>query len=285
VIGSITSPKGQVLGNLQIPPLTTLQAEIKINSTVAPELVYLQMVYPYNPEAMVNGKEVQFAGFAVDSLDVKQPMTARFGYRFSGAEWNDKENTIRLLFPNRYQENIQVRATLQAYYSKAKLEEARPRETLKFSSSPAWNVMILNPETQEENAMPDLAAESFGIPMEAVNGFADTQAQPIWAAETAETPQNLVVFETSFDLDGQPVSAAMEFIAPENASVFANGTLVAEDLMLDAEFEPLSVYSTIVDLPLDALRQGRNTVRIEVRNQTAYRGMLAEIKIDKYAKE
>jgi len=285
VIGSITSPKGQVLGNLQIPPLTTLQAEIKINSTVAPELVYLQMVYPYNPEAMVNGKEVQFAGFAVDSLDVKQPMTARFGYRFSGAEWNDKENTIRLLFPNRYQENIQVRATLQAYYSKAKLEEARPRETLKFSSSPAWNVMILNPETQEENAMPALAAESFGIPMEAVNGFADTQAQPIWAAETAETPQNLVVFETSFDLDGQPVSAAMEFIAPENASVFVNGTLVAEDLMLDAEFEPLSVYSTIVDLPLDALRQGRNTVRIEVRNQTAYRGMLAEIKIDKYAKE
>jgi len=69
------------------------------------------------------------------------------------------------------------------------------------------------------------------------------------------------------------------------ASVFINGNLVAADMPLDGEMEPLSVYTTITDLPLDFLRSGKNTIRFEVRNQSAYRGMLAEIKIERYTKE
>lgn len=285
VVGTITTPKGQVMGNLQIPPVTKLQAEFKLSSKIAPDLVYLQMIYPYNPEAMVNGKEVQFAGFAVDSLDVKQPMTARFGYKFSGAEWDAKENTIRLLFPNRYQDSIPVRATLQAYFDKAKLEQARPRETVTFSSGPSWKVMVLDPETQVENAIPAMVVENYGIPQEAINGFKNSQAQPVWILETPEAPVNLVVFEADFDLENVPISAQIEFLAPDMASVFINGNLVAADMPLDGEMEPLSVYTTITDLPLDFLRSGKNTIRFEVRNQSAYRGMLAEIKIERYTKE
>lgn len=107
----------------------------------------------------------------------------------------------------------------------------------------------------------------------------------MWILESEDAPADLVVFETSFNIDSPALSAQVEFVAPDLASVFLNGTLVAAELPFDVETEPLSVYTTIADLPLDLLRSGTNTIRFEVRNQSAYRGMLAEIKIEKYSKE
>ena len=139
--------------------------------------------------------------------------------------------------------------------------------------------------SRRTGSIPARISESFGIPQEAINGLKNSQAQPVWILETPEAPVNLVVFEADFSIDSVPIGAQVEFVAPETASVFINGNLVAADMPFDAEMEPLSVYTTITDLPLDLLRSGTNTIRFEVRNQSTYRGMLAEIKIEKYTKE
>lgn len=282
VINSVTTPKGQVLGTVNIPPKAKLQAEFTLNSTIAPSFVFLQVIYPYDPEAFVNGKEANLVGFAVDSLDVTQAITARYGYQFGGAEWNAQQNSIRLLFPNRYQDQIPVRFTLQAYYDNFELSQARPKETLVFSSNASCRALIADPESGAETAIPSRVADNSGMPPEAIEGFKDGRAQVIWVAEDSESPVEAIAFETNFTINGELVSAQVEFVAPMTANVILNGETVATDIYVDMDEDPLTFYPNLVDLPVQLLKNGSNTLRIEVENPTPYRGLISEIKIEKY---
>ena len=284
-VSTISTPKGQVLGSVQIPAKTKLQAEFTLNSTIQPSFVFLQMIYPYNPEAFINGQEVDFVGFPVDSLDASQAITARYGYRFSGAEWNEKQNNIRLLFPNRYMEEIPARVTIQAYYDKFELEQARPRESMTFSSGSSWRAMIPDPESNVETAIPARLAEESTWPKDNISGFEDSQAQAIWVVEDSQLTVSSLAFETDFTVNGELISAQLEFVAPLIANVILNGQMIAQEIYIDIDEDPLAIYSSVIDLPIDYIRNGKNTLRIEVQNQTPYRGIMAEIKIDKYVKE
>lgn len=285
VISSTVTPKGQVLGSTNIPPKTKLQAEFTLDSRIAPSFVFLQMVYPYDPQAFVNGEEVDFVGFAVDSLSVGQAITTRYGYQFTGAEWNEQRNTIRLLFPNRYQEQIPVRFTLQAYYDTNELNQARPRQTLNFGSSPSYRALVTDPTTGAETAIPSRIATDQSMPKDAVEGLKDSGAQVIWVAENDEEPVTDIAFETDFNVDGELVSAQLTFVAPMTANVILNGEIIASEVYIDMDEDPLTFYPNQVDLPLEHIRNGKNTLRIEVQNDTPYRGIIAEINIDKYTKE
>lgn len=282
VINSVTTPKGQVLGTVNVPPKSKLQAEFTMDSTIRPSFVFLQVIYPYNPEAFVNGKETNLVGFAVDSLDVTQAITARWGYQLQGAEWNDRQNSFRLLFPNRYQEQIPVRLTLQAYYDNFELSQARPKETLTFSSGTSCRALIADPESGAQTAIPTVVAENSGMPAEAIDGFKDGKAKVIWVMEGSETPVENIAFETDFNVNGELVSATVQFVAPMTANVILNGEAVATDIYVDMDEDPLTFYPNLVDLPLQLIRNGRNTLRIEVENPTPYRGLISEIKIEKY---
>ena len=178
-----------------------------------------------------------------------------------------------------------MRATLQAYYDEALLEQTRIRETIRFSSSPSWRAIVADPDTQAEIQAPARVSSAFDIPREMYSGMEDHQAQPIWPRETAEAPYYDVAFETDFIISENPVSAIVEFIAPDTATVYLNGGMLATEVMMDYDTDPFHIYPSYLELPLDALRKGSNHLRIEVHNQSAYRGILAEIKIEQYAKE
>jgi len=285
VISSTVTPKGQVLGSTNIPPKTKMQAEFTLNSRITPSFVFLQMVYPYDPQAFVNNHEVEFVGFAVDSLEVNRAISTRYGYQFSGAEWNEQQNTIRLLFPNRYQDQIPVRFTLQAYYDTQELNRTRPRQTMSFGSGTSYRALVADPVTGVETAVPSKLAQGTSMPKEAVEGLKDGNAQVIWVSENEEEPITDIAFETDFNIDGELVSAHLEFVAPMTANVILNGEAIASEIYIDMDEDPLTFYPNQVDLPLEMLRNGKNTLRIEVQNDTPYRGIIAEIKVDKYTKE
>jgi len=283
VISSTVTPKGQVLGSTNIPPKTKMQAEFTLNSRIAPSFVFLQMIYPYDPQAFVNSKEVEFVGFAVDSLDVNRTITTRYGYQFSGAEWNAQQNSIRLLFPNRYQDQIPVRFTLQVYYDTNELNQARPRQTMSFGSGTSYRALVADPITGDETAIPSKVSDA--LPKAAVEGLKDGDAKVIWVNENSEEPITEIAFETDFNVDGEVVSAQLKFVAPMTANVILNGQTIATEVYMDMDEDPLTFYPNQVDLPLEHLRSGKNTLRIEVQNDTPYRGIIAEVKIDKYTKE
>ena len=284
-ITTVTTPKAQILGSVNIPAKTKLQADFTLNSKIAPSFVFLQMIYPYNPQAIINGVEADFMGFAVDSLDVSQAVTARYGYQFSGAQWEDQQNHIRLLFPNRYQDEIPVRFTLQAYYDKFELDQARPRETLTFSSGTSYRALIADPETGVETAIPTSLPKDSSMSKEDIEGFYDSPAQVIWVNEDEESLVSDIAFETDFNVDGELILAQIELVSPMFANLILNGETIATDVYVDMDEDPLTFYPNLIDLPLQYIRNGKNTLRIEVQNQTPYRGIIAEIKIDKYTKE
>ncbi|NLO11528.1 MAG: hypothetical protein GX122_03795 [Candidatus Cloacimonetes bacterium] len=284
-VRTVTTAKGLTMGELQIPPATKLQAELKLESKIAPSFVYLQVIHSEGVEAFVNDESAVLSGFVIDTLDERQPTTERYGYHLTGVEWDETENTIRVLFNNPLEESIPVRATLQAYYDEALLEQTRIRETIRFSSSPSWRAIVTDPDTQAEIQAPARMSSEFGITPEMYSGMEDHQAQPIWPRETAEAPYYDVAFETEFNISENPVSAIVEFIAPDTATVYLNGSMLATEVMMDYDSDPFHIYPSYLELPLDALRKGSNHLRIEVQNQSAYRGILAEIKIEQYAKE
>ncbi|MDZ4121452.1 MAG: hypothetical protein U1C33_03475, partial [Candidatus Cloacimonadaceae bacterium] len=280
-----TSPKGQKMGTMTIPAMNTLTIERGFNAKVEPEFVYIQMVYPYDMEVLVNGTKADLGYVAVDTLVAGKAITTRNAIRLAGSLWKKGANTIRCTFPNDATENVTIHFNLIAYYNKEKLAEATPVQTVKYATNDRWKVITLDPATNQEIATYAKQANSFNIPLASIDGMSATTAKAIWANENPDQPLSRVVFEYDFNVDTLFREGYIEFVAPENASVFLNGNVLDENYPMDYEMEPFMVYPSRVSIPKNMVLQGKNTIRLVVQNQSAYRGMIAEISITKTEKE
>ncbi|MDP3113689.1 MAG: hypothetical protein Q8M98_02835 [Candidatus Cloacimonadaceae bacterium] len=280
-----TSPKGQKLGTMTIPALNTLVIERGFNAKIEPEFVYIQMVYPYDLEVFVNGKKADLGYVAVDTLVAGKAITTRNAIKLGATYWLKGANTIRCTFPNAASENIPFHFNLLANYNKEKLAEATPVETVKHVSTDRWKVITLDSGSNQEIATYAKVADRFNIPLSAINNMSATTAMPIWAQENPDQPLSNVVFEYDFNIDTLFREGYIEFVAPETASVYLNGNVLDEDYPMDYDAEPFQVYPNRISIPKNMIKQGRNTLRLTVQNQSAYRGMIAEISITKTVKE
>lgn len=280
-----TSPKGQRMGTMTIPALNTLTIERGFNAKVEPEFVYIQMVYPYDLEVLVNGTKADLGYVAVDTLVAGKAITTRNAIRLAGSLWKKGANTISCTFPNDATENVTIHFNLIAYYNKEKLAEATPVQTVKYATNDRWKVVTLDPATNQDIATYAKLADSFNIPLESIDGMSATSAKAIWANENPDQPLGEVVFEYDFNVDTLFREGYIEFVAPDNASVYLNGNVLDESYPMDYDMEPFMVYPSRVSIPKNLVLQGKNTIRLVVQNQSAYRGMIAEISITKTEKE
>jgi len=77
----------------------------------------------------------------------------------------------------------------------------------------------------------------------------------------------------------------LDFVAPDNAKLFLNGQPLGPVYELNYDTEPFLVYPVRAGLPVGLLKPGLNKLRMEVRNNSPNRGMLAELGITVSAKE
>ncbi len=278
-----TSPKGQKLGSIFIPAQTSLIAELSFTSKVKPAFAFLQMVYPYDPTINANGQDVPLSIVAIDTLEVDKPITTRFALRIPDTYWQSGTNVLKLTFPNAYRESIPLHTAVQVFYRESDLQSAAPRETIQLLSNTSWKAF--DTASGADVPLQVMEAPLFGIEKSTIDGMMDTQASPIWVQETPEAMFQNLVFETEFTLDTAYLEGSMSLVAPGISAVYLNGNLVEESLELITDTDPFMVYPNPVEIPAGMVVQGRNVIRIVVQNQTAFRGMLAEISITKAGKE
>jgi hypothetical protein len=278
-----TSPRGQKLGSMFISSQTELHAELQFTAQAIPAFAFLQLVYPYDPKIDANGREVPLSLVAVDTLEVNKPITTRYAIRIPDGYWQSGANTLKLTFPNAYQQPIPLHATVQVFYTQEDLEAAQPRETMIMHSGLDWKAYATvdgaNTPVEVVNA------GMFGITRSSIQGLTDTQTNPIWVPETPDALAQEVAFEAGFNLDTPYLEGFLDLVAPGTAAVYLNGNLVLDGIQMTTETDPFTVYPNAIDLPAGAVVQGRNVIRIVVQNTTAFRGILAEITISKAGKE
>ena len=281
---SVVSPKGIHLGSVSVPANHELKLSRTVVTKLKPDFALLQLVYPYDIKIRVNGTEAEVGAVATDTLDVAKPVTTtRYAYFLPASIWAEGQNSIELSVPNNTPENQGLMASLQVFTNRQRIAESIPPETVMLYSDPTWRVVNVNSETGAETSQASALATSFGIGREEIDGMENTTAKAIWPPEKA--PLSSAIFEADFYLDTQFIEGYIDCVAPENVSVFLNGQELSTNLAFDYDAEPFRVYPTQLTIDKSVVVTGRNTLRFEVRNTSAYRGFLASVKIIKTGKE
>lgn len=277
---STTTPTGQKLGSLFISSQTDLQAELSFNARVKPAFAFLQLVYPYDPQIQANNQPVPLSIVPIDTLEVNKPITTRFAIRIPNQFWQSGTNSLKLTFPNQYREPIPLHATIQVFYQREDLNES-----FSIPSGTSWKAYLLDNATGSETAVSAIPTGLFGIDKGAIDGFLDSQASPVWVEESPDALAQNVAFEAEFMLDSAFLQGSLDLVAPGIAAVYLNGQLVEDNIELITETDPFMVYPSPIEIPADKVVMGKNVIRIVVQNQTAFRGIMAEIKVTKAGKE
>ncbi|HQP63116.1 MAG TPA: hypothetical protein PK713_03555, partial [Candidatus Cloacimonas sp.] len=173
--------------------------------------------------------------------------------------------------------------SLQVFTDRQKIAASIPPETVMLYTDPSWRIVNVNQETGTETFSAATITGNFGISLDNIEGIEGEQAKPIWPVE--EAPISSAVFEVDFYLDTEFREGLINFVAPETATVYLNGELLASNLAMDYDPEPFRVYTTQVSIEPAKVTSGKNTLRFVVQNNSNYRGFIATVKIIKAGKE
>jgi hypothetical protein len=231
----------------------------------------------------LNGTDVESGVVATDTLDVSKPITTRYAYLLPASAWVEGQNMIELKIPNPSPETQTASFSLQVFTNRNRLADAIPLETITLNSDTSWRVVQINPETKEESTSAAILASNFGIGIDKIDGMENTAAKPIWLTEEAPVPT--AIFEVDFNIDTEFREGLIDFVAPENVSIFLNGKEIATARDMDYDPEPFQVYSLQLVIDKANVTIGKNTLRFVVSNSSPYRGLLASVKIVKTGKE
>jgi len=280
---TITSPAGVNLGSVTIPAKSDLTLTRMIPLKIKPDFSLVQVVYPYDLELKFNGTKLDASAVPTDTLVTGKPITTRYAYWIPDSAWGDGQNIVEIKAPNQSSDPQTLDFNLQVFTDKKRIAESVPTETVMLYSGTSWKVVQTNLDTNTETSSPAIDATNFGITPAQIDNFSYSAAKPIWLTE--EAPVTTAVFETEFVIDTEYREGKIELVAPESAKIMVNGTPVEGSYEFDYDTDPFMVYPVTITIGKDLVKQGKNTLRFEVTNNSAYRGFLAAVTIVKAGKE
>ncbi len=283
-IGSMKSPQGIELSSVVIPPQHSITLRKITRNRVAPDYGYAQMVYPFDATIKINDKQISPAYQAIDSLDVSNPLTTRYAVLLSPDSFVAGENVLEFAFPNNSPDPLNLGFALRLVTDRQKHEQAIPLETIIIATNNKWKATIVD-SAGSNVSVPIKVVESYQIENSAILDMENSSAKPIWVTETADQPVNEVTFETEFMLDTEFRSGYIVCAAPEFVTLILNGVELETEFMFDYDPDPMTVYPLRFDFRANDVVQGKNTLKLIVKNSSEFRGILSEIQVVKTGKE
>ncbi|MDY0337053.1 MAG: tetratricopeptide repeat protein [Candidatus Cloacimonadaceae bacterium] len=278
-----SSPTGTDLGMLTIPAQKTLRINKTINMSLVPDFAHLHLMYPLDMQIKINGSLVEAEIVPVDTLTADKPATTHYVAILPIESFVEGPNELELEFNNQRSSNQDLAMNLQLRTSLLRIRQNIPPVVTSVHSNQTWRVITVDPETGEERSSSPVAATNWGITWDNIEGFAPSAASPIWVAEDSLQVETLVL-ETEFDLDSEFQEGQIDFVAPEEVTVYINGNRLSNAIM-DYDPDPLMVYAIPLQIPAQMVQMGKNKIRFEISNSSSYRGFLATITIAKAGKE
>lgn len=282
-IQNITSPKGQNLGSVMIPPGHTLKVSKSIDLTLEPDFAYLHIVFPLDIQVYLNGSLVQSSWVPIDSLETDQALSTRYSYMIPGELFTQGQNMLEIVLSNDSPESLQMAMCVQLMTNKQRILANIPPEIINIYSSTDWKVIRTDPNTGEISEQSADFAPEWNITWDQIVNMEPSAAEPIWISELS-APVDTLVFETEFIVETNFIEGMIDLVAPESVTVYLNGSNIGSSIF-DYDPDPLEVYKGQIIIPAQNIIAGRNVLRFEVNNSSPYRGFLAHITYTQTGKE
>ena len=279
--GSLTLDDGRMLSTYSVPSRHELVLEREFDFEVAPLFAYVYLAYEQDPNIVFNGTKIDPVYIPV----YKEDFGTVFAIRIEGEGLKSGKNLFRGVFPNTGVSEEPIHFSTSFFFDAAEMVTTSPTDVKTLVSNTDWIVIGQDPATGEEISSYASLAPNFDLPMNRSTFLQNTSAKPIWIDETQENQQTLVIFEKEFELQAGFGEGYLDFVAPDNAKLFLNGQPLGPVYELNYDTEPFLVYPVRASLPVGLLKPGLNKLRMEVRNNSPNRGMLAELGITVSAKE
>lgn len=277
------SPSGTSLGKLSLPAQKTLRLSKTITTTLAPDFAYLHLMYPMEVQIKLNGSLVEAEWVPIDTLSAGKAATTHYAVVLPGESFAAGANQIELEFTNNRESNQDLALNLQIKTSELRIQQNIPPVITTVHSNKTWRVITIDAETEKESTSYATAAAKWDISWENIEGFEPSPATPIWVNED-DAPIETVILETDFNLNAEFREGHIDFVAPENVTVYLNGNRISS-AMMDFDPDPLMVYAIPMPIPAEFVQMGKNTLRFEITNSSGYRGFLATITYAQAGKE
>ncbi|HNQ43640.1 MAG TPA: hypothetical protein PKI59_04390, partial [Candidatus Cloacimonadota bacterium] len=279
-----TTSQGTNLGSTEIPAEKNVTVKKQFTTKIVPDYALLHVSYPFDLQIKLNGSTLEAGWVPVDTLEAGKPATTRFAYYIPGNSMAEGQNLLEIVYQNPTTMPQKLSMAYNVITSRQRLKDAIPPQVVKVFSDQTWKVITVDPETGAEAVSYASNAPNFGITWQNIQDLAANASRGIWVPES-DAPITAVIFEIDFTVDTDFIEGQIDFIAPETASVYLNGNLIAENVIFDYDPDPLEVYPSQVILNKANIVSGKNTIRFEIQNSSVYRGFLATITYSKAGKE
>lgn len=284
-VGKITSPMGEELSTLTIPSKQSLIMKKLTKHRALPYYGYAQLVYPYDAKISINSKKISPVYTAIDTLDASKPgISTRYAVLLNRDSYQLGENVIEFELPNLSADPLSFGFAMKLLTDRQELEQSVPLETMTIITDNKWKASAPDSTGVLQNLNISVAT-AFKVNNLDIRDLEQSKAIPIWASETPELPINEIVFETEFTVDTEFRSGFMVFAAPEYVTVILNDIEIENEFMFDYDPDPMYVYPYRYDFAAADIKQGKNTLKLIVKNQSEFRGLVGEINIVKTGKE
>jgi hypothetical protein len=285
VWGTTTSPRGQLLSTYTIPGKHSLLLEHQFDLQVIPEFAFIHVVFPYNQEIYVNGEKLDLVYIPIDTLAVGKPETTHYAAKIDGKYWKQGINDFKGLFQDLNTAAVSFAFNSVLLYNISKYSETFPRIEGKLVSDTSWKVYSVDPQTDEQMQSYAVPAEGFDLPIDRGVYLVDESVQPIWASKLAYSPDATISFVTEFFMETAFQNGYIDFVAPDNSTLYINDQILVEGSILSFDTDPFTVYPSHLEIPQGMVVSGKNTLRIDVSGNPLYPGLMVEMDYTQAAKE
>lgn len=268
-------------GSVTVPAKGKLVLERRLDNDLVPELLFVRALDPALTTVYYNNSSRKFLATApYDTLTVNGREVLLRSLRVDLQGLKNSSQTVRIELANPDSVSIDLPVGLLVYHDRQKLLDSMPTEIISIPSGPAWQTVVKNVQTGVVEIKPALVMPQFETPIQAGRARLDPKAQTIWCEESEDQPQDEVAFEVKFMVDANLRAAFVDFLAPTQATLSLNGTLLEGTYDLIVSYEQgESWMPTRVELPSSGLVAGENTLRINVTNETGVRGFKASVQL------
>lgn len=283
-ISNVTTANNKALGSIEIPAEKNVIVKKQFSAKVIPDFALLHVSYPLDFEIKMNGQLLEASWIPVDTLETGKPSTTRYAYYLPGNTMSEGQNLVEIIYQNPTSVAQKLAMTYNVFTSRQRLKAAIPPQVVKIFSDQTWRVISKNPETGAETVSYASNAPDFGITWQNIQDLPSNSSRGIWVQEP-DGPVASSIFEIDFTIDTEFIEGQIDFVAPETATIYLNGELLADNVMFDYDPDPLEVYPSQLALNKALITNGKNTVRFEIQNGSKFRGFLATITYSKAGKE
>lgn len=277
----VKSPQGDSYNQITIPPNSEVLIKKTFDLKVPYEYAIANVITPYFNRSVIklNDKTVDFTFNAIDKFDSKEDQSVRNALIFGEGKFSSGINNLEMHFMNPDSVPLDLKFNLMVISDSVKIDAATIIDTITVNTDQTWQYAKYSDDRLAGDWSIANKSNQFGFSNNKLFEMENTSADPIWVKTGDMQDAASLIYKKGFVVNGVLKDGIIKFIAPDIATVVLNDKVISTEYQLNYDPESDLVFAGQIILSPADIRQGLNTIKVIVKNQSEWKGMLAEIRL------